>query len=51
MYSLKCSYYKNEFKTLNELITHIMETGMDPNYLITYNGESIGEEAIDHIQM
>ena len=49
MYSLKCSYYKHEFKSINELIDHIMSSGMDPNYLITYNGESIGEWAADHI--
>lgn len=49
MYSLKCSYYKHEFKSINELINHIMESGMDPNYMITKDGKSIGSEAIDYI--
>lgn len=50
MYSLKCSYYTAEFKSINELINHIMMTGMDPNYEITYKGKGIGEQAIDYIQ-
>ena len=49
MYSLKCSYYKKEFKTIDELINDIMDSGMDPNYMITRDGESIGEKAIDYI--
>ena len=49
MYSLDCSYYTAEFESLGDLIAHIMISGMDPNYEITFNGEGIGEEAIDHI--
>jgi hypothetical protein len=49
MYSLKCSYYKKEFKTIDELINDIMDSGMDPNYMITRDGKSIGEKAIDYI--
>lgn len=49
MYSLKCSYYKKEFKTIDELINDIMDSGMDPNYMITKDGKSIGEKAIDYI--
>ena len=49
MYSLKCSYYTAEFKTQSELIAHIMISGMDPNYEITYNGKGTGEMAIDLI--
>ena len=51
MYSLKCSYYKAEFKTIDELILHVMISGMDPNYEITKDGKGIGEMAIDLIQM
>jgi len=51
MYSLKCSYYEAQFKSINELIIHVMLSGMDPNYEITRNGEGIGEMAIDYIQM
>ena len=49
MYSLKCSYFTAEFKSLNDLIAHIMISGMDPNFEITFNGEGIGENAIDYI--
>lgn len=50
MYSLKCSYYKKEFNSIDELINDVMLSGMDPNYMITKNGKSIGEKAIDYIQ-
>lgn len=50
MYSLKCSYYTREFKTVDELINDIINSGMDPNYEITYNGKPTGEQAIDLIQ-
>ena len=49
MYSLNCNYYTAEFKTRTELISHIMLSGMDPNYEITYNGKGTGEMAIDLI--
>jgi hypothetical protein len=49
MYSLDCSYYTAEFKTIGDLISHIMISGMDPNYEITYNGKGTGEIAIDLI--
>jgi hypothetical protein len=49
MYSLNCDYYEVEFKTIGDLIAHIMISGMDPNYEITYNGKSTGEIAIDLI--
>ena len=51
MYSLKCSYYKREFKTVDELIQDIIDSGMDPNYEITYNGKGTGEIAFDLIQL
>jgi len=51
MYSLDCDYYTAGFNTIDELILHVMISGMDPNYEITKNGEGIGEQAIDLIQM
>jgi hypothetical protein len=49
MYSLDCDYYKAEFETIEDLISHIMLSGMDPSYEITKNGKSIGEMASDFI--
>ena len=49
MYSLNCSYYEAQFKCIGELVSHIMISGMDPNYEITFNGKGTGEIAIDHI--
>jgi hypothetical protein len=49
-YSLKCSYYKNEFDTVQELVDHIVESGMDPNHEILKNGHPTGERAVDLIQ-
>jgi hypothetical protein len=49
MYSLNCNYYKKEFHTLDELITDVLISGMDPNYEITYNGKCTGEIMFDHI--
>ena len=50
MFSLKCSYYTKQFSSINELVNDVIVSGMDPNYLITFDGESIGEEVIDYIQ-
>jgi len=50
MYSLNCSYYTAQFPSLGELISHIMISGMDPNYEITINGQPTGEMAIDLIE-
>ena len=50
MFSLKCSYYTKQFSSIKELVNDVITSGMDPNYLITFDGESIGEELIDHIQ-
>lgn len=49
MYSLKCKYYKKKFPTLEELIQDVIDSGMDPNYMITFNGKSTGEKMIAHI--
>jgi len=50
MYTLDCSYYDKQFESIAELIDDIIESGMDPNYEILFNGEHIGEQAIDFIQ-
>ena len=50
MYSLDCSYYTKEFTNIDELLTDIILSGMDPNYHITYNGEVTVDLAIDLIQ-
>lgn len=49
MYSLKCSYYKKSFGTMQELLDDVMSSGMDPNYEITRDGRGIGETAWDLI--
>ena len=49
MYRLKCGYYKSKFNTLNELLKDIMSSGMDPDYMITRDGKSTGERAINLI--
>ena len=49
MYSLDCDYYKAEFKSIGDLISLVMISGMDPNYEITKDGKGIGEMAIDFI--
>lgn len=45
MYSLKCKYYTKEFNTQQELLDDIGESGMDPNYEITFDGKGTGETA------
>lgn len=47
MFSLDCNYYEKKFSTVEELLRDVLESGMDPNYEITYNGKSIGETAWD----
>ena len=47
MYSLDCSYYTEEFNTLDELIDDVISSGMDPNYEITRNGSPTGETVWD----
>ena len=49
-YSLDCSYFVNEFKSINELVDYVVDNGMDPNYEITTNGNPTGEMVIDLIQ-
>ena len=50
MYSLNCDYYTREFSNIDDLISDIMSSGMDPNYEITFNGVSTGELAADLLQ-
>lgn len=49
MYSLKCNYYSKEFATIDELVRDVVESGMDPNYRITYNGKPLSETVWDLI--
>ena len=46
-YSLDCSYYTKEFSTMEDLLKHILESGMDPNYEITKNGKLTGLTAAE----
>ena len=50
MYSLDCDYYTKQFSSIDELLADIVLSGMDPNYVITYNGVTIGYQAIELIQ-
>ena len=43
MYSLNCTYYTKEFKSINELIDDVIINGMDPSYEITFNNKETGE--------
>ena len=49
MYSLDCSYFKEEFNSLEELIDRVMYSGMDPSYEVTKNGKGTGEFLEDFI--
>jgi hypothetical protein len=49
MYSLDCDYFDKSFDSINELVDHVMSSGMDPNYEITRNGKPTGELAINLI--
>jgi hypothetical protein len=50
MYSLDCNYYTKKFSSISELIEDVINSGMDPSYEVTKDGEGIGENAIDFIQ-
>jgi len=50
MYSLDCNYYTREFQTIDELLTDIALSGMDPNYHITHKGKGSGVWSFDIIQ-
>lgn len=51
MYSLDCNYYTKGFDTVEELISDVISSGMDPSYEILFDGKSTGEYVIDLIQM
>ena len=46
-YSLDCSYYNEEFDSIDELIDDIASSGIDTNYEITKNNKGTGEQAIE----
>ena len=48
-YSLDCSYFNKEFDTVDELINYCLDSGMDPSYEITRDGEKTGEILVDYI--
>ena len=50
MYSLDCSFFTENFSSIDELIDFVIMNGSDPNYEITLNGNPTGEMAIDLIQ-
>ena len=50
MYSLDCNYFAKQFVRIDDLVNHIIDNGMDPNYEITKDGVGTGELAIDLIQ-
>ena len=43
MYSLDCSYYSKTFDSVDALVNDVIQSGMDPNYEITFNFVSINE--------
>ena len=49
MYSLNCDYYDREVDTIDELVDDVVSSGMDPNYVIMYNGVGTGSMVIDFI--
>jgi hypothetical protein len=49
MFSLKCDYYKKSFETIDDLISDVVSSGMDPNYNITENGKDTEEQLINFI--
>ncbi len=49
MYSLECNYYEKQFFSLDELINDAINSGMDPNYNIIFNGKRTGDMLIDYI--
>ena len=50
MYSLDCSFFTENFNSIDELINHVILSGSDPNYESTLNGNPTGEMKIDLIQ-
>ena len=40
-------YFDKEFPSIDALYKYCVETGMDPNYEITFNGKGTGEELFE----
>ena len=40
-------YFDKEFPSIAALYKYCIETGMDPNYEITFNGKGTGEELFE----
>jgi len=49
MFTLDCNYYNKAFNSFEDLINDVVESGMDPNVEIVYNGEPSGEFPIDYM--
>jgi len=49
MFTLDCNYYNKAFNSFEELINDVVESGMDPNVEIVYDGSPSGEFPIDYI--
>lgn len=45
MFSLDCPNYKKAFQSIEDLLEDILNSGMDPNYNITMDGELTGDIA------
>lgn len=48
-WTLKCSYYNKTFPTLQLLVEDVINSGMDPNYKVVYNGKTTSDKIIDLI--
>ena len=48
-YSLDCPFFDEEFDDLNKLVNYVLDSGMDPSYEITRNGEKTGEILEDYL--
>lgn len=49
MYSLDCSYYEAQWNSIGDLVAHVLLSGMDPNYEITFEGKGTGQMVTDFI--
>jgi hypothetical protein len=50
MYTLNCNYYRAEWPTLEDLISDVLNKGVDPNLEVLRDGKPTGELLIDLIQ-
>ena len=49
-YSLDTDMYKVRHATIEDMIGHMLDSGMDPNYEITKHGKRMGETAFEHME-